>query len=512
MTLCHFRNTSMSYTHEKRWTGLGALCLAMSVITLDNTVLDVALPSISTDLKSSMSELQWIVDIYILVFASILITIGALGDHYGRKLFLKIGIILFSLASLGAGLSSSTEELILFRSLSGFGAAFIMPSTLSIITHMFTDANERMKAIGLWSMIFGLSQGIGPLVGGFIIEYTSWHWVFFINIPIGLVAFIYASWILPESHNKSAKADIMGMTLCVLFLFALTYGIIEAGVKSWSNGDVQVSLIIGLIFCVLFILWERRCSYAMIPFELFEKRTFTIPSLAIALIVFGMVGSMFFFSQLFQTVEGYNALEAGLLLMPMTLGIAVGSKFAANVVKVYGVPLCIGGGIIVSALGMSIFVFTIDVNMSLWAILGGFLVQGLGMGFSMPPATDSIMGAIPNEKAGVGSALNDTTIELSAAMSIAILGSYVNRIYLLHVKTIEGDSTLLNALQASIQSAHKAITSLPNLALHENLLARVDNAFIDGIYHTMILGCILSVMSGVLVIWLLPKKVESSDS
>ena len=496
----------MPYSYEKRWAGLGALCVAMSIITLDNTVLDVALPSISNDLSASMSELQWIVDIYILVFASILITLGALGDRFGRKRFLKIGIVLFSLSSLGVGMSSTTTELIFFRSLSGFGAAFIMPSTLSIITHMFTDPDERMKAIGLWSMIFGLSQGLGPLIGGFIIEYTSWHWVFFINLPIGLIAFVYASWILPESHNKSAKADLVGMVLCVIFLFALTYGIIEAGVKSWSDAAVQISLAIGLSVCALFVLWERRCSYAMIPFELFEKRTFTIPSLAIALIVFGMVGSMFFFSQLFQTVEGYNALEAGFLLMPMTLGIAIGSIVSPRVLKAYGTPLSIGGGIIISALGMAVFVFTIDVHMSLWAILIGFLIQGLGMGLSMPPSTNSIMGSIPKAKAGVGSALNDTTIQLSAAMSIAILGSYVNHIYLLHVKEIEADPTLSKALQTSIQTAHQAIASLPNVAAHEHFLNFVNQAFIDGMYHTMILGCILSIISGILTMWLLPKN------
>lgn len=498
----------MSYTHEKRWAGLGALCVAMSIITLDNTVLDVALPSISTDLSATMSELQWIVDIYILFFASILITIGALGDHYGRKLFLKIGIVLFTLASLGAGMATSTTELILYRSLSGFGAAFIMPSTLSIITHMFTDSDERMKAIGLWSLIFGLSQGLGPLIGGFIIEYTSWHWVFFINLPIGLIAFVYASWILPESHNKSAKADLVGMLLSILFLFALTYGIIEAGVKSWSDLDVMVSLIIGFVFCGIFILWEKRCAYAMIPFELFEKRTFTIPSFAIALIVFGMVGSMFFFSQLFQTVEGYSALEAGLLLTPMTLGVMIGSLLAPHIVKHYGSHLSIGGGIIISALGMAIFVFTIDIHMALWAILCGFFVQGLGMGLSMPPSTDSIMGSIPKAKAGVGSALNDTTIELSAAMSIAILGSYVNRIYLSHIKEIDVGNSLLVPLKTSIQSAHSAIALISDSTLRGKLLELVDKAFIDGVYHTMILGCVISIMSGILAIWLLPKTIK----
>ncbi|MBN1840406.1 MAG: MFS transporter [Campylobacterales bacterium] len=498
----------MPYSYEKRWAGLGALCIAMSIITLDNTVLDVALPSISNDLSASMSELQWIVDIYILFFASILITIGALGDQFGRKRFLKIGIVLFSLASLGAGLSTSTAELILFRSLSGFGAAFIMPSTLSIITHMFTDSDERMKAIGLWSMIFGLSQGFGPLIGGFIIEYTSWHWVFFINLPIGLIAFVYASWVLPESHNKNAKADLVGMLLCVIFLFALTYGIIEAGVKSLSDATVQISLIIGLIVCALFIFWERRCSHAMIPFELLKKRTFTIPSFAIALIVFGMVGSMFFFSQLFQTVQGYSALQAGLLLMPMTLGVAIGSKISPNALKAYGMPLSIGGGIIISALGMVLFVFTITIHMPLWAILVGFLIQGFGMGLSMPPSTHSIMSSIPKEKAGVGSALNDTTIELSAAMSIAILGSYVNHIYLLHVKEIEAEPSLLKALQNSIQSAHQAIASLPNVAAHEHLLTLVNQAFIDGMYHTMIVGCLLSILSGSLAIWLLPNNAQ----
>jgi EmrB/QacA subfamily drug resistance transporter len=502
----------MPYTYEKRWTGLGALCLAMSIITLDNTVLDVALPSISTDLKASMSELQWIVDIYILFFASILITIGALGDHYGRKLFLKIGIVLFTLASLGAGFSTSTTELIFYRSLSGFGAAFIMPSTLSIITHMFTDTDERMKAIGLWSMIFGLSQGLGPLIGGFIIEHTSWNWVFFINLPIGFIAFLYASWVLPESHNKSAQADLVGMVLCVLFLFALTYGIIEAGVQSWNTPEVMLSLIIGLIFCGVFVFWEKRCTYAMIPFELFEKRTFTIPSFAIALIVFGMVGSMFFFSQLFQTVEGYSALEAGLLLTPMTLGVALGSKLAPDVVKHYGSPLSIGGGMIISALGMAIFVGTIDVHMPLWAILIGFLIQGLGMGLSMPPSTDSIMGSIPKVQAGVGSALNDTTIELSAAMSIAILGSYVNRTYLSHINEMDVENSLLRSLKTSIQSAHNAIASLNDTLLQTKLLELVNKAFIEGVYHTMILGCLISVLSGVMAIWLLPKTNKSADT
>jgi len=496
----------MPYTYEKRWRALGVLCLAMSIITLDNTVLDVALPSISNDLFASMRELQWIVNIYILVFASILITIGALGDQWGRKRFLKIGITLFSLASLGAGLSSSTTELIFFRALSGLGAAFIMPSTLSIITYMFTDTTERMKAIGLWSMIFGLSQGLGPLIGGFIIEYASWHWVFFINLPIGLVAWIAATHILPESSDPSAKADIIGMVLCILFLFALTYGIIEAGERGWSDQSVLISLCIGAFFCILFILWERRCTHAMIPFELFEKRTFTIPSFAIALIVFGMVGSLFFFSQLFQTVQGYNALEAGLLLMPMTLGVAIGSKVAPRVVQRYGAPLSIGGGMILSGIGMAIFVMTIDVDMPLWAILIGFFIDGLGMGLSMPPSTDSIMSSIPPKKAGVGSALNDTTIELSAAMSIAVLGSYVNRIYLLHVKEIEADASLSKALQTSIQRAHQAISEVSDLALRESLLLRVDSAFIDGVFHTMILGCFFSIISGLLTIYLLPKK------
>ncbi len=498
----------MPYTHEKRWKALGVLCLAMSIITLDNTVLDVALPSISNDLLASMRELQWIVNMYILVFASILITMGALGDQWGRKRFLKIGIALFSLASLGAGLSSSTTELIFFRALSGLGAAFIMPSTLSIITYMFTDTDERMKAIGLWSMIFGLSQGLGPLVGGFIIEYTSWHWVFFINLPIGLVAWIAATHILPESSNPSAKADIVGMVLCILFLFALTYGIIEAGERGWSDKGVLISLMLGAFFCALFTVWERRCTHAMIPFELFEARTFTIPSLAIALIVFGMVGSMFFFSQLFQTVQGYTALEAGLLLMPLTLGMAIGAKAASRIVGILDKPLTIGGGMILSGIGMALFVVTIDVDMPLWAILIGFFIDGLGMGLSMPPATDSIMGAIPPKKAGVGSALNDTTIELSAAMSIAILGSYVNRIYLLHVKEIEVDASLFQSLQTSIQRAHQAISALPSHALREDLLLQVDHAFIDGVFHTLILGCFFSIVSGLLTIYLLPKKVS----
>lgn len=499
----------MPYTHEKRWKALGVLCLAMSIVTLDNTVLDVALPSISNDLLASMRELQWIVNIYILVFASILITIGALGDQWGRKRFLKIGIALFSLASLGAGLSSSTGELIFFRALSGLGAAFIMPSTLSIITHMFINTDERMKAIGLWSMIFGLSQGLGPLVGGIIIEYASWHWVFFINLPIGVTAWYAATRILPESSNPNTKADILGMVLCIFFLFALTYGIIEAGERGWSDKSVYISLSFGVLFCALFIVWERRCAHAMIPFELFEKRTFTIPSFAIALIVFGMVGSMFFFSQLFQTVQGYNALEAGLLLMPMTLGVAIGSKSAPRAVTTYGMPLSIGGGMIISGLGMAIFVVTIDVHMPLWAILIGFFVHGLGMGLSMPPSTDSIMGSIPPQKAGVGSALNDTTIELSAAMSIAVLGSYVNRIYLLHVKEIEVDVSLSKALQTSIQTAHQAISALPDLALRESLFFRVDHAFIEGIFHTMIVGCLFSILSGLLAIYLLPKKASS---
>ena len=298
--------------YKRRWAALGFLAFSLLVISLDNTVLNLALPSISKDLGSDTTELQWIIDAYILVFAALLLTMGSLGDRIGRKKVLQVGMVLFGCFSLGAALSRSTGMLITMRGLMGAAGATIMPSTLSILTATFRDAKERAQAIALWTAVYALGAGIGPLVGGWLLTHFTWSSVFYINLPIVVIGLVGGYFFIQDSRAEHPrKVDIPGCALSVAGLFALVYGIIEAGIDSWTAPNVLYAFAAAFVLLVVFVIWEVRTPNAMLPLKFFKNMSFTGANIALTLVSFALTGCFFFLSQYLQSVHGYNALQAG---------------------------------------------------------------------------------------------------------------------------------------------------------------------------------------------------------
>ena len=336
--------------YTTRWIALGFLAFSLLVIALDNTVLNLALPSISDELGSNATGLQWIVDAYVLAFAGLLLTMGSLGDRMGRKRFLQGGLIVFGCFSLGAALSKSTNMLIAMRAVMGIGAAAIMPSTLSILTATFRDNRERAQAIALWTAVFALGWGIGPLLGGWLLTHFHWSSVFYINLPIVAVGLIGGNFFIQDSKaEKPRKIDVLGCFLSITGLFALVYGIIQAGIDSWTAPNVLYAFGAAVVLLAVFTFWELRTPNAMLPLRFFRNLSFTGANIALTLTAFALMGCLFFLSQYLQSVHGYTPLQAGVRLLPITGAAFVGASLSAQVAQRIGTKVTVGLGILVGA-------------------------------------------------------------------------------------------------------------------------------------------------------------------
>ncbi|MDQ6617434.1 MAG: MFS transporter [Actinomycetota bacterium] len=409
--------------HRRRWATLGVLCLSLMVIGLDNTILNVALPTLSRQLHASTSSLQWIVDIYTLVFAGLLLTAGSLGDRFGRYQTLAIGLALFGLGSLASALAGSTGMLIATRAFMGIGGAFIMPSTLSIITNVFTDPVERGKAIGIWAGVAALGIGIGPVAGGFLLTHFYWGSVFFVNLPILAIALVAGWFLVPDSKDPTApRLDPIGALLSIIGLAALLWAVIEAPIRGWGSTGTVAGLAGGAVILAAFVWWELHYSSPMLDMRFFQNPRFTAASMAVALTFFSLFGSLFLLTQYLQSVHGYSPLRAGALLIPQAGVLMIVAFGSANLVQRFGNKLVVGFGLTVVAFSLAAFA-RLSANAPLWEIILVTVVMAIGMGNVMAPATDSIMGSLPREKAGVGSAMNDTTRQTGGAIGVAVLGS-----------------------------------------------------------------------------------------
>ena len=501
-------------SYKDRWKALWVLSLALIIIALDNTVLNVALPLISKELLAQAKDLQWIVDIYTLFFASLLLTFGTLSDKHGRRRFLNLGMVIFGVGSLGAALSSDVLELIIYRAVTGVGGAMMMPATLSILVDMFRDKQERSKAIAIWGMTFGIGFGFGPVLGGWLVKDFSWQMAFYINIPIVIITILLSYFYLPESKDPAApKADLLGMLLSIIGLFALVYAIIEAGVAGWNMKEVGLYFVVAGLFLALFVFWELRFHAPMLPLKLFKNPSFFVASFGITLVMFGMMGTMYLFAQYLQTVQGYDPLEAGLFMVPLTIAMSFGAGYAPVWSERYGMKRVTAAGVAVSALGMAVFVFFTHVETSMWVIITGFIVQGFGIGVAMTPATDSIMGAIPENKLGMGSAMNDTTRELGGALSIAVMGAMMNATYLNMTQSIESLKLLPKKMQelveGSIQGAHIVAGTLHN-AHSADIIKAADEAFISGMVEAFLMGTLVTALAAVITYYKLPDTITQS--
>lgn len=500
--------------YNNRWRSLLFICTSLLVIALDNTILNVALPSISNQLGASASDLQWIVDAYILVFAALLLTMGSIGDRIGRKRSLQFGLVMFGIGSTIAGLSNSTEMLIATRAFMGIGGATIMPATLSIVTATFREPKERSQAIALWAAVFGLGVGLGPVIGGWLLERFHWNAVFFVNIPVVIVALIGGFFYIQDSRDEHAPTpDVVGVVLSILGLFALVYGIIEAGMDGWTADNVLLAFAAAAVLLGIFGVWESRAPNAMLPIRFFRNMSFTGANTALALVTFSLFGAMFFLPQYFQSVQGYTALEAGILTMPMALVIMGASALSARIVQRTNLKITVTLGFISAASGMFYLSQFAHADTPFATVFVGMALIGMGMGLAMPPATDSIMGSVPVSKAGVGSAMNDTTRQLGGALGVAVLGTVMANTYGSMVDAIPGIAQMpaqaLAGIESSIQGAHMVAAQAP-AAFQQAIIDGSNNAFVTGMNDAMFVAGFIMAAAAVITFILLPAVIRPS--
>ncbi|HSD76407.1 MAG TPA: MFS transporter, partial [Solirubrobacteraceae bacterium] len=421
-------HVSPDLVHRRRWWTLAVLSLSLLVISLDNTILNVALPSIRADLGASGGELQWIVDAYMLVFAGLLLTAGSLGDRFGRRRMLTAGLAVFGAGSALAAVSADATQLIASRALMGVGGAAIMPSTLSILTAVF-PARERGRAIAAWAAIAGLGIAVGPVAGGWLLEHGDWNLVFLVNVPVVAAALALGRVLVPESRDPAqSRLDPGGAALSIAGLTALLYGIIEAPARGWADGRILAAFVLAAALLAALAAWERRAPSPMLDLALFREPRFSAASAAIALLFFAMFGVLFLLTQYLQSVLGYDALQAGLRTMPVAGGLVLAGPASAKAGERLGAKLPVTAGMAIAAAGLA-GLATIDPSDAYGQLAAVLAVLGFGIGLAMAPATDSIMGAVPAERASIGSAVNDTNRLLGGALGVAVLGSLVSSAY-----------------------------------------------------------------------------------
>ncbi len=468
---------SAEKAYRRRWWTLGVLCLSLMVISVDNTILNVALPSIVRDLNAQGSQLQWIIDAYTIVFAGLLLTAGSLGDSLGRKGALTLGLLLFGAFSALASRSRSADMLIVFRGLMGIGGAFIFPTTLSILTNTFTG-EERAKAIGIWAGVSGLGIVIGPLGGGLLLEHFSWGSVFLVNVPICAIAIVLGHFFVPNSRDPAeGRLDPLGAVLSIVALGGLLYGIIEAPQVGWGQPGVIAGFVVGVVVAATFIWWETHTTYPMLDVRFFKNPRFSAASATITLTYFALFGSTFLLTQYFQFVLGYSPLKAGTMTAPVAVGIMACAPQSPKLVRRLGTKRVVMTGLLIVASALA--VYSSDTIMS--SVLTGGLVRilfGCGMGFTVAPATESIMGSLPPGKAGVGSAVNDTTRQTGGALGVAVIGSIFAIRYHSVVGAAKGvPAGIASAVRNSIGTALDAASRLPP-AQQAAVKAIADHAFI----------------------------------
>ncbi|MEU9038362.1 MFS transporter [Streptomyces sp. NPDC048352] len=411
----------METRNPRRWWILIVLCLSSLVLVVDSMALTVAVPAMTTDLGASAQDTQWILDSYILVFAGLLLTSGSLGDRFGRRLVMLVGLVLFGAASLAATFCSNPGEVIAVRVAMGVGGALIMPSTLSILITVFQE-DERPKAMAAWGSVSMLGLVGSPVLGGVLIDHFSWQSIFFINVPVVVLAVIAALTLMPESKGPWQKPDPLGAVLSAVGMTALVWWIIEIPKHGAFEGRSSLTLVVAVACLAGFVIWENATASPMVPLVLFKNRNFSGGSLSLTLVQIGNGGLLLVLTQYLQFVLGYSPLKAGLAFVPLAVAALVGNGAGAGLAsKVGNRPLIVGGMIVMAGSFALLTTASPDSGFTVPAVALGLL--GLGAGAAMPAAVGALMATIPEEKAGVGSALNDTIGQAGSALGIAILGS-----------------------------------------------------------------------------------------
>jgi EmrB/QacA subfamily drug resistance transporter len=410
---------------NRRWWTLGAVSLGLFMIMLDNTVVNVALPSIQQSLGLSLSELEWVVAGYALTFAALMLTGGKLADLLGRRRIFVAGLVVFTLASLACGLAGSAEVLIGARVVQGIGAAMMNPATLSIITATFPP-KQRGTAIGIWAGVSALALAIGPLVGGLLSEHVDWSWIFFVNVPVGIIAIAAAYAFIDESRDTSRdqRPDVPGLVSSGIGLFALTYALIEANTHGWGSTRILGAFAIAAVSLAAFVVLELRQRRPMLDLTLFRNATFSGANVAMLLVALAMFGVFFYVSLYVQQILGYSPVEAGASFLPATILIAVLAPQIGRMVDRVGSRWLTGSGMLLLAVSLVLF-SRLGTGSTYWDILPGLVVMGVGMALTMTPTTAAAMGSVPRDQAGVGSAVLNSMRQVGGSLGIAVTGAIV---------------------------------------------------------------------------------------
>ncbi len=499
---------------RRRWAALAVLCVSLLIVTLDNTILNVALPTLVRDLHATSTELQWVVDAYVMVFAGLLLVAGSLADRLGRKRTFLTGLTAFAAGSAWAAFSGSIHVLIAARASMGIGGALIMPSTLAIITNMFRDSAERQRAIGLWAGTSGVGIALGPVIGGFLLAHFWWGSVFLLNVPVAALGVLCALPLVPESRNPHARQpDVPGAILSIAGLVLVLWAIIEAPVHGWSSARVVGSGVAGLIVLAAFVLWEKTSSHPMLELRFFHNRAFSAAVSSVGLVMFGLFGALFVLTQYLQFVLGYTALQAGFRALPAAGAIAIVAPLSALLVQRIGTRLVVAAGLAGISIGLWQLSGT-SAGSTYSDVVAGMVLLGLGAGLTIPSATASVMGSLPQEHTGVGSATNGTFLQVGGALGVAVIGSLLITRYQDRMADVLSPYQLPHAVRETILGS---VGGAQQVAAHiagasgQALTHAARAAFIDGMDLGLAAGAAVAAAAAVIALAALPHRRRGAD-
>ena len=504
-------NRDAEATVGRRWLVLGVMSVGTLLAFLDDTVVNTALPRISTALHASTSGLQWVVDAYVLVLAGLLLLCGSIGDRYGRKRAMTLGLVVFGVAAIGASRSTSIGALVAMRAVQGLGAALILPTTLSIITNVF-PRRERARAIAVWTAIGGVGIGCGPVLGGYLVDAGSWQAVFLLFVPLVVVALV-GMIVVPESRDdRGIGLDVPGAILGTSGLMALVYGIIRAGEVGWGNRWGLASFTVAAVVLVAFAIVEIGSPAPMLPLRFFRQRDFSGAVLLIGMVLFAMFVTFFFLTQFFQLVQYRSALAAGLLIVPTSVAVTISAGIAGKLIHVVGprvLALAMTTGMLI---GLVVLSRTTE-STSTVQIVTALVIFGFGVGLALPALTDTVMAAVPERDAGVGSAVNDVSRQLGGALGVAVIGSYVSRAYRsdLH-RLLNGKvpAEVARSAGSSIGVARQTARTLsPDMAA--TLTRAANHAFVSAITGGFVASTVVVGLAFVVAATMVPRRMRTAQ-
>ncbi len=498
--------------YERRWWALAMLCLSLIIVFAGNATLNVAIPTLSRDLHASTSELQWVVSVYSLVFAGALFTTGAIGDRFGRKGALQFGLGLYLAGALLATFSTSMGQLIACRAVMGLAGAFIMPSTLSILINIFPP-EERTKAIAIWSACIGAAPPLGPVVSGILLQHFWYGSVFLVNVPIILVALIGGVFLVPTSRDpKQAAFDPPGAITSIVGISALVYGLIEAPDRGWANPLTLVSFGAAAVALLTFVMSELRSEEPMLDIRYFRNRAFSTATGGMILVFLGMYGTMFLVIQYLQLILGYSALSTSVRILPMTPIMMIVAPLTPRLSARFGAHRTVATGMALAAIGFLMFTYYTPHTPYVF-VLASLVPFMSGIALTMSPMTSAIMSAVPARRAGAGSAMNDATRELGAALGVAVLGSIAASRYAsgVHSAVASLPTASRHSARSSLAGALQLARSLPG-ATGSALARDAQHAFVGGIHLASTVGIALALVAAVVVWRNLPVDPAHTDS